>query len=83
MLRRVTTGPSGGNAPVDITCRIPRGYCGGFTAISEDGSRIFFDTQERLVPADTDATIDVYQRLPAASPRSCRPRARGTRSTRT
>ena len=62
VLQRVTTGPSGGNAPVDITCRIPRGYCGGFTAISDDGSRIFFDTQERLVPADTDDTIDVYQR---------------------
>ena len=43
VLRRVTTGPSGGNAPVDITCRIPRGYCGGFTAISEDGSRVFFE----------------------------------------
>jgi len=30
--------------------------------VSADGARIVFETTERLVPADTDETIDVYQR---------------------
>ena len=55
--RLVTTG----NAPVDTPCRIPNQYCGGFAFISEDGSRVFFETTERLVPADTDDKHDVYQ----------------------
>jgi hypothetical protein len=48
----VSTGPSGGNGPSDVF----------FDGVSADGSRVFFDTDESLVPADTDAFIDVYQR---------------------
>lgn len=33
-----------------------------FDAISEDGTRIFFETEERLVAADTDSRYDVYER---------------------
>jgi hypothetical protein len=48
----VSTGPSGGNGPNDAF----------FDGVSDDGSRVFFDTDEALVPADTDAAIDVYMR---------------------
>ena len=30
--------------------------------LSRDGSRVFFDTQERLVAADTDTSVDAYER---------------------
>ena len=33
-----------------------------FGGSSADGSRVFFDTEERLVAADTDALSDVYER---------------------
>jgi hypothetical protein len=48
----VSTGPtssSGGDFPV-------------FWAASDDGSHVFFDTDERLVSADTDSSVDVYDR---------------------
>ena len=48
----VSTGPSGGNGPSDAF----------FDGVSDDGSKIFFDTDEQLVPADTDNSIDVYMR---------------------
>jgi hypothetical protein len=48
----VSIGSSGGNGPSDAF----------FDGVSDDGSRIFFDTDESLVPADTDSFIDVYQR---------------------
>lgn len=48
----VSTGPSGGNGASDAF----------FDGVSDDGSKIFFDTDERLVPADTDNSIDVYMR---------------------
>ena len=48
----VSTGPSGGNGASDAF----------FDGVSDDGSKILFDTDERLVPADTDNSIDVYMR---------------------
>jgi hypothetical protein len=33
-----------------------------FAGMSADGSRVFFDTSERMVPADTDKSVDVYER---------------------
>jgi hypothetical protein len=34
----------------------------GFRAASPDGRRVFFDTSERLVPADLDGAVDIYER---------------------
>jgi hypothetical protein len=48
----VSTGPAGGNGPSE----------GFFDGVSDDGSRAFFDTDEKLVAADTDNFIDIYQR---------------------
>ena len=64
--RRVTTGPSGGNdaSREHLYCPpiVYDDYCGSLVFVSEDGARIFFETTEPLVPADTDEKIDVYQR---------------------
>ena len=49
---RVSSGPAGGNSLPEPT---------SFT-ISRDGSRSFFVTGEALVPEDTDARRDVYER---------------------
>jgi hypothetical protein len=49
----VSTGPDGGNGAFDA----------GFRGASADGSRVFFETDEKLVtPADTDSVGDVYER---------------------
>ena len=48
----VSTGPSGGNGPNDTV----------FRGISDDGSRVFFETDESLVAGDTDTVTDVYER---------------------
>lgn len=48
----VSTGPSGGNGASNAV----------FLAASEDGSKLFFRTAERLVAADTDSAHDIYQR---------------------
>ena len=50
----VSVGPSGGNAALDAD----------LVAVSEDGSRVIFQTLESLVPEDTDAftSRDVYER---------------------
>ena len=48
----VSTGPSGGNGPFDAL----------FQRVSADGSRIVFSTAERMVGADTDGRLDLYQR---------------------
>jgi hypothetical protein len=48
----VSTGPSGGNGPVDV----------GFVSIAPAGNNVFFGTNESLVPADTDGRWDVYAR---------------------
>ena len=50
-----------GDGPVDTPCWIPNQYCGGFASVSDDGSRVFFETTDRLVAADTDDKHDVYQ----------------------
>jgi hypothetical protein len=60
----VSTGPAGGNANLDA----------GYRDISADGTRVFFQTAEVLVAADTDAQSDVYERFAGAGPRpSSRP----------
>jgi hypothetical protein len=48
----LSTGPSGGNGANDAF----------FDAASADGTHVFFDTDESLVSADTDNSIDVYER---------------------
>jgi hypothetical protein len=49
---RVSAGQINGNGAFDTT----------FDAASTDGTRVFFDTREKLVPADTDASTDLYER---------------------
>jgi hypothetical protein len=49
----LSTGPSGGNGPANDAF---------FDAISADGTRVFFDTDESLVSTDTDSGFDVYER---------------------
>jgi hypothetical protein len=63
-VRRVTTGSSGGNAAGQhIYCHPTLyDYCGSLRYVSEDGARVVFETTEKLVAADTDDLIDVYQR---------------------
>ena len=48
----VSTGPAGGNGPVDTT----------FVRVSADGTRAFLVLSESLVSADTDTRADVYER---------------------
>jgi hypothetical protein len=48
----LSTGPSGGNGAFDMF----------FAAVSADGARAFFETDERLTSADTDSSFDVYER---------------------
>jgi hypothetical protein len=48
----VSTGPDGGNAAIPPL----------FRNISDDGTHVFFETDESLVSTDTDATTDVYER---------------------
>lgn len=48
----VSTGPTGGNGVADAT----------YVGASADGSRALFETAEQLVSADTDTTVDVYER---------------------
>ena len=48
----ISTGPSGGNGTFDPS----------FAGLSADGTRVFFETAEKLVAADTDANTDVYER---------------------
>src|SRR6266545_1240428 len=48
----VSTGTIGGNGASNAT----------FLAASQDGSKVFFRTAEKLVAADTDSAQDIYQR---------------------
>ena len=48
----ISTGPSGGNGTNDAS----------FRGISDDGSRVFFETDESLLVGDTDTEQDVYER---------------------
>ena len=65
-IQQVATGPSGGNdiSRERIYCPpvVYDDYCGSLVFVSENGARIVFETTEKLVAADTDETIDVYQR---------------------
>ncbi len=51
-LTQVSVGPGGGNGAISPF----------FDGASADGSRVFFDTTESLVTADTDTAYDVYER---------------------
>jgi hypothetical protein len=51
-ISRISLGPAGGNADLGAY----------FDGASEDGSRVLLDTTESLVPEDTDAAYDIYQR---------------------
>lgn len=53
----ISTGSSGGNADFNAI----------FNAISEDGSRVFFSSDERLISADNDNESDIYQRTGGAT----------------
>ncbi|MGH2979892.1 MAG: hypothetical protein ACRDLQ_09695 [Solirubrobacterales bacterium] len=48
----LSTGPSGGNGAFDASVE-------GF---SDDGARAFFQTAEQMVAADTDSSVDIYER---------------------
>jgi hypothetical protein len=39
----------------------------GFEGTSADGARVFFSTEEQLVAADTDGSIDIYERSAGAT----------------
>jgi hypothetical protein len=53
----LSTGTSGGNGA----------FFASFKGSSADGSRVFFETQEQLTSADTDSSLDVYQRSSGAT----------------
>jgi hypothetical protein len=48
----VSTGPAGGNG----------NFFSSFQRASDDGSHVFFQTRQQLVSADTDTSLDVYDR---------------------
>jgi hypothetical protein len=52
-------------------------YCPVFVGASTDGRRVFFVTQESLVPEDTDTGNDLY--VSTVSARACRPDKPGKR----
>ena len=56
-ITRLSTGPAGGNGAAHAF----------FDGASDDGARVFFDTQEPLAGADTDASTDVYERSGATT----------------
>jgi len=53
----VSTGPAGGNGAVSSQ----------FRGASADGTRIFFQSNEALVAADTDTRMDMYERWGATT----------------
>jgi hypothetical protein len=52
--REVSLGPTGGNDAYDAT----------FKGVNEEGTKVFFTTEESLVAEDTDHRMDVYMREP-------------------
>jgi hypothetical protein len=62
----VSTGPAGGNGAFDVNPspqeRFGAAEPTGYQGVSDDGTRAFFFTSERLVAADTDNQRDVYMR---------------------
>ena len=64
----LSTGPTGGNGAFEAS----------FGFATADGSRVFFQTEESLVSADTDTFDDVYvKRIPAPA-NTARPTISGT-----
>jgi hypothetical protein len=61
LVERVSVGPTGGNGPFYVNAE--SSYKGG---VSTDGRHIFFETPEQLTAADTDSSVDVYDRDPVA-----------------
>jgi hypothetical protein len=57
--RLVSTGPSSTGGASSPRLGYPFPF---YFTVSEDGSRIFFDTDEQLVPEDHDTFLDVYMR---------------------
>jgi hypothetical protein len=56
ILERISVGANGtGNSS-------SAGAVSSFAGSSTDGKRVFFDTKESLVPADTDSSTDLYER---------------------
>jgi Tol biopolymer transport system component len=51
----ISTGPEGGDGA----------FSSGLAGVSEDGTRAFFTTEERLTEGDPDAELDVYERAAA------------------
>ena len=47
-------------------------------ALSEDGSRLYFDSADPLSPRDTNEALDLYQ-WEAPGSGDCSPKARATR----
>lgn len=74
--RQMSLGPTGGNDA----------YTAQLEAVSEDGTRVFFSTDEGLVATDTDRREDVYMRdleaaattLVSAGDAGCAPCGNGT-----
>ena len=72
----LSTGPTGGNGAFDASVE-------GF---SDDGARSFFQTDEQMVSADTDSSVDLYERsgttttlMPSLIPRASTAPPRGAR----
>jgi hypothetical protein len=64
-IRLVSVGPAGGN----MDSRGGAGSLDGavfpnFGGLSDDGRRVFFTTQERLVRDDRNRSVDLYARTP-------------------
>jgi hypothetical protein len=55
--KQVSIGPTGGNGTFEAF----------FKAVSQDGSRVSFETSEQLTTSDTDSYRDVYQRSGGAT----------------
>ena len=43
-----------------------------YDGMTEDGSKVFFTTKDKLLAADTDESADIYQaEVPRRQPHSC------------
>jgi hypothetical protein len=78
----VSIGPAGGNDSAKPA--VFPGVVSAFPGISADGTRVIFETAEKLVAADDDGAVDVYERSggstslvsrrdPACDPPACGP----------
>jgi hypothetical protein len=69
-LVRISTGPTGGNGSFAVSIAAPSplnqqsfeaGNLHPYWSIDANGDRMFFSTEESLVPEDTDGKFDVYE----------------------